>query len=81
MDAVKEEAAESSVDLEDCETNEDCDIDINPDPDDGLIASGTSVTVTVRYTVPTVIADIAGFGYLPLQARTSMVVFGVGEGP
>jgi Flp pilus assembly protein TadG len=70
--AVKRETAGSSVTLEDD------DIEIDPDPE-GPNTAGPSdpITVTVSYTVPTIIADIAGFGELPLRARTTMAIQGV----
>jgi Flp pilus assembly protein TadG len=70
VNAVEQEAAVSSVDPEE--------LDITTDPDlDGVtVPSGDPITVTVSYTVPTIIADIAGFGSLPLRASTTMVVFG-----
>jgi hypothetical protein len=74
-EAAKQETAGSSVELDDDN------IDIVPDPSGPTVASGTAVTVTVTYTVPTIIADIAGFGYLPLRAQTAMVVFGLDEDP
>jgi len=69
-DAARQEAVGSSVDPDELI------IEIHPDP-----ASITTdelyrpITVTVRYTVPTIIANIAGFGELPLRAQTQMVVF------
>ena len=82
LDAVKQETAGSSVDLDD----EDIDIDPNPVGDDdgesdedGTVAiSGEPITVTVSYEVPTIIASIAGsgFGSLSLRAQTTMVIFG-----
>jgi Flp pilus assembly protein TadG len=68
--AVEQEAAVSSVDPEE--------LDITTDPDlvGATVESGNPITVTVQYTVPTIIANIAGFGELPLRARTTMVVFG-----
>lgn len=67
-DAAKQEAVGSSVDPDD--------LIIETDPRD--LADATlygPITVTVRYTVPTIIANIAGFGALPLHAQTQMVVF------
>ncbi|MFW6115761.1 MAG: TadE/TadG family type IV pilus assembly protein [Chloroflexota bacterium] len=65
-DAVRQEAIGSAVDPDDLVITV-----------DGLDAElGQPITVTVAYTVPTIIADIAGFGELPLRARTAMVVFG-----
>ncbi|MFO7741333.1 MAG: TadE/TadG family type IV pilus assembly protein [Anaerolineae bacterium] len=76
LDAAIAEAAQSSVQLKDEN------IEIDPDPgENGETAAppGDPITVTVKYKVPTIIADIAGFGELPLQARTQMVVFYDGQ--
>ncbi|MEA3374756.1 MAG: TadE/TadG family type IV pilus assembly protein [Chloroflexota bacterium] len=79
-DAVRGEVKASSVDPEGL------DIIIEPDPypvsdpDAGTVAPpGGSITVTVTYTVRTIIADIAGFGELPLRARTAMRIYGLDE--
>ena len=71
--AAKRETEGSSVQLDDDN------IAIDPDPLNGLVPSGVPITVTVSYNVPTIIADVAGVGTLPLNARTSMVVFGIGS--
>jgi Flp pilus assembly protein TadG len=73
--AAQREAEGSSVELA-----ED-DITIDPDPegfDEDLpeYARGEPITVTVHYTVPTIIAEIAGFGELPLRADTTMAIQG-----
>jgi Flp pilus assembly protein TadG len=70
LQAVKDEAVESSVDPAEL------DIEIDPDPDGTVAARGQPITVTVQYEVPTIIAQIANFGSVPLRARTTMVVFG-----
>jgi hypothetical protein len=60
-------------------------VDIEPDPDNyplvfdpnhPVYGYGQPITVTVSYGVPTIIADIANFGYLPLRVRTTMAIQG-----
>jgi Flp pilus assembly protein TadG len=71
LGAVMQETAGSSVALK----NDN--IEIDPDPVDETAAEpGQPITVTVNYTVPTIIAEIAGFGELPLRADTTMVIQG-----
>jgi hypothetical protein len=72
-EAIKQEAALSSVDPDDL------DITIEGGGPDAEL--GDAITVTVEYEVPTIIADIAGFGTVPLRAQTSMVVFGLEKVP
>jgi hypothetical protein len=56
------------------------DIEIDPDPVvETAAVGGQPITVTVNYTVPTIIADIAGFGELRLRGRTTMVIQGPEE--
>ena len=39
---------------------------------------GFPITVTVDYTVATILGSIVGYEYLPMSAATSMVIFGTG---
>ena len=74
LEATKEEAAGSSVELADE------DIEVDPDPCcETIAAPGEPITVTVTYEVPTIIAEIAGFRSLNLRAETQMVVFYDGQ--
>jgi Flp pilus assembly protein TadG len=70
VEAVKREAAQSSVNPDD--------LDIAIEEGDS-IDIGEPITVTVEYEVSTIIADIIDFGTLPLRARTTMIIFGEEE--
>jgi hypothetical protein len=74
VEAAQRETKGSSVELE----NDDITIDPDPAGFDGAgeYARGEPITVTVHYTVPTIIADIAGFAELPLRADTTMAIQG-----